>query len=51
MVENVITTAGPNVPIKTITAAEFLSELLGFPDGRHDDRVDSVSQFPASGSR
>jgi predicted phage terminase large subunit-like protein len=25
--------------------AEFLSELLAFPNGRHDDQVDSVSQF------
>ena len=25
--------------------AEFLSELLSFPNGRHDDQVDSVSQF------
>ena len=23
----------------------FLAELLGFPNGRHDDQVDSVSQF------
>jgi predicted phage terminase large subunit-like protein len=25
--------------------AEFLNELLAFPNGRHDDQVDSVSQF------
>jgi predicted phage terminase large subunit-like protein len=25
--------------------ADFLSELLAFPNGRHDDQVDSVSQF------
>jgi predicted phage terminase large subunit-like protein len=25
--------------------AEFLNELLSFPNGRHDDQVDSVSQF------
>jgi predicted phage terminase large subunit-like protein len=25
--------------------AEFLTELLSFPGGRHDDQVDSVSQF------
>jgi predicted phage terminase large subunit-like protein len=25
--------------------ADFLSELLSFPNGRHDDQVDSVSQF------
>jgi len=25
--------------------AEFLIELLAFPNGRHDDQVDSVSQF------
>ena len=24
---------------------EFLTELLSFPYGRHDDQVDSVSQF------
>ena len=24
---------------------EFLAELLAFPNGRHDDQVDSVSQF------
>ena len=24
---------------------EFLSEVLAFPNGRHDDQVDSVSQF------
>ena len=25
--------------------AVFLNELLAFPNGRHDDQVDSVSQF------
>ena len=25
--------------------AEFLEELLAFPRGRHDDQIDSVSQF------
>jgi predicted phage terminase large subunit-like protein len=25
--------------------AELLTELLSFPNGRHDDQVDSVSQF------
>src|SRR5690606_9952497 len=25
--------------------AEFLAELLAFPNGRNDDQVDSVSQF------
>ena len=25
--------------------AEFLSEMLAFPNGRHDDQVDSVSQL------
>jgi phage terminase large subunit-like protein len=24
---------------------DFLMELLSFPNGRHDDQVDSVSQF------
>jgi predicted phage terminase large subunit-like protein len=24
---------------------DFLAELLAFPNGRHDDQVDSVSQF------
>ena len=26
---------------------DFLDELLAFPTGRHDDQVDSVSQFLA----
>jgi hypothetical protein len=26
-------------------SGEFLYELLAFPHGRHDDQVDSVSQF------
>ena len=25
--------------------ADFLSEMLAFPNGRHDDQVDSVSRF------
>jgi predicted phage terminase large subunit-like protein len=25
--------------------ADFLLELLAFPNGRHDDQVDSLSQF------
>jgi predicted phage terminase large subunit-like protein len=25
--------------------ADFLSEMLAFPNGRHDDQVDSVSQL------
>ena len=29
----------------------FLHELLAFPDGRHDDQVDSVSQFLKWASR
>jgi predicted phage terminase large subunit-like protein len=24
---------------------DFLTELLAFPNGRHDDQVDSISQF------
>ena len=31
------------LPKKAPWLAEFLSELLGFPNGRHDDQVDSVS--------
>ena len=30
---------------RTIALATFLDELLAFPRGRHDDQVDSVSQF------
>ena len=25
--------------------AEFVSELLGFPNAKHDDQVDSLSQY------
>ena len=25
--------------------SDFLNEMLAFPNGRHDDQVDSVSQF------
>ena len=32
---------GPSAP----WLGEFLTELLSFPNGRHDDQVDSVSQF------
>ena len=33
------------VPSEAPWLADFLNELLGFPYGRHDDQVDSVSQF------
>ena len=33
------------LPSEAPWLAEFLNELLGFPNGRHDDQVDSVSQF------
>ena len=32
-------------PEKAEWLADFLEELLAFPHGRHDDQVDSVSQF------
>ena len=32
-------------PRKTPWLAEFLNELLAFPNSRHDDQVDSLSQF------
>ena len=28
-----------------VRAAEYRRELLGFPGGRHDDQVDSTTQF------
>jgi predicted phage terminase large subunit-like protein len=34
-----------HLPIDAAWLSEFLSELLAFPIGRHDDQVDSVSQF------
>ncbi len=33
------------LPSSASWLAEFLMELLSFPNGRHDDQVDSVSQF------
>ncbi len=33
------------LPTAASWLADFLSELLAFPNGRHDDQVDSVSQF------
>jgi predicted phage terminase large subunit-like protein len=33
------------VPKEAPWLADFLHELLAFPNGRHDDQVDSVSQF------
>ena len=32
-------------PKKTEWLEDFLEELLAFPNGQHDDQVDSVSQF------
>ena len=34
-----------HVPENARWLPEFLAELLAFPHGRHDDQVDSVSQF------
>jgi predicted phage terminase large subunit-like protein len=34
-----------NLPKSAPWLGDFLSELLAFPNGRHDDQVDSVSQF------
>jgi hypothetical protein len=33
------------LPKSAAWPGEFLTELLSFPNGRHDDQVDSVSQF------
>jgi predicted phage terminase large subunit-like protein len=33
------------LPRSAAWLGEFLTELLSFPNGRHDDQVDSVSQF------
>ena len=34
-----------HLPENASWLGEFLSELLAFPNGRHDNQVDSVSQF------
>ena len=34
-----------HLPKTALWLGEFLTELLSFPNGRHDDQVDSVSQF------
>jgi predicted phage terminase large subunit-like protein len=34
-----------HLPVGAPWLDEFLHELLAFPNGRHDDQVDSVSQF------
>ena len=34
-----------HLPKNALWLGDFLSELLAFPNGRHDDQVDSVSQF------
>src|SRR5271170_6925945 len=34
-----------HLPKSAAWLGEFLTELLSFPNGRHDDQVDSVSQF------
>ena len=34
-----------HLPNRAPWLGEFLTELLSFPLGRHDDQVDSVSQF------
>jgi phage terminase large subunit-like protein len=38
-----------HVPKEAEWLDSFLLELLAFPHGRHDDQVDSVSQFLALG--
>jgi hypothetical protein len=34
-----------HLPKEALWLEQFLMELLSFPNGRHDDQVDSVSQF------
>jgi predicted phage terminase large subunit-like protein len=34
-----------HLPLEADWVDNFLLEILGFPQGRHDDQVDSVSQF------
>ena len=34
-----------HLPENALWLPEFLAEVLAFPNGRHDDQVDSVSQF------
>lgn len=34
-----------HIPREAVWLDDFKSELLAFPNGRHDDQVDSVSQF------
>ena len=34
-----------HLPKEALWLDQFLTELLSFPNGRHDDQVDSVSQF------
>jgi predicted phage terminase large subunit-like protein len=34
-----------HLPVSAPWLSDFLTELLSFPNGRHDDQVDSVSQF------
>jgi predicted phage terminase large subunit-like protein len=34
-----------HLPREAPWLADFLQELLAFPNGRHDDQVDSLSQF------
>jgi predicted phage terminase large subunit-like protein len=34
-----------HLPKEAVWLDRFLTELLSFPNGRHDDQVDSVSQF------
>ena len=33
------------LPVEATWLAEFQAELLGFPNARHDDQVDSRSQY------
>jgi len=34
-----------HLPTEAVWRADFLKEILGFPHARHDDQVDSLSQF------
>jgi len=34
-----------HLPAEAVWLADFVNEILQFPYGRHDDQVDSVSQF------
>jgi predicted phage terminase large subunit-like protein len=35
------------IPESASWLEDFLAEILAFPNGRHDDQIDSLSQFLA----